>query len=75
LIRENVAGTVILYAVIRADGTVGDVRVLRSVEERLDRYATQALLQWRFQPAMKNGVAIDVEATFQVPFRPPPRNF
>src|SRR4051794_29084623 len=28
LMREQVEGTVILYAVIRADGTVGDVRVL-----------------------------------------------
>ena len=75
LIRENVAGTVILYAVIHTDGTVGNVRVLRSVDERLDRFACQAVVQWRFQPAMKNGSPVDVEATFQIPFRPPPRNF
>jgi TonB family protein len=74
LMRENVAGTVIVYAVIRADGTVGNVRVLRGVDERLDRFACQAVAQWRFQPAMKNGSPVDVEATFQIPFRPP-RNF
>jgi TonB family protein len=70
LMRENVAGTVILYAVIRADGTVGNVRILRGVDDRIDQYASQALAQWQFQPATKNGAAVDVEATFQIPFKP-----
>jgi protein TonB len=69
--RENVAGTVILYAIIHADGTVGNVRVLRGVDDRLDQFASQAVAQWQFQPAMKNGAPVDVEATFQIPFRPP----
>ena len=70
LMRENVAGTVILYAIIRADGTVANVRVLRSVDDRLDQFASRAIAQWQFQPAMKNGSPVDVEATFQIPFRP-----
>jgi TonB family protein len=71
LIRENVSGTVIVYAVIHADGTVGNVRVVRGVDDRLDRYACDAVARWRFQPAMKNGAPVEVEATFQIPFRPP----
>jgi TonB family protein len=70
LMRENVAGTVILYAVIRADGSVGNVRVLRGVDARLDQYASAAVAQWKFSPATKNGEPVDVEATFQIPFRP-----
>ncbi len=70
LMRENVSGTVILYAVIHADGTVGDVRVLRGVDDRLDRFATEAISQWKFDPATKNGTPVDVEATFQIPFKP-----
>jgi len=70
LMRENVAGTVILYAVIHADGTVGDVRILRGVDDRLDRFASEAVAQWKFNPATKNGTPVDVEATFQIPFRP-----
>lgn len=70
LMRENVHGTVILYAVIRADGSVGNVRVLRGVDQRLDRYAADAVQQWKFDPATKNGTPVDVEATFQIPFRP-----
>jgi TonB family protein len=70
LMRENVHGTVILYAVIHADGSVGNVRVLRGVDDRLDRYASEAVQQWRFDPATKKGTPVDVEATFQIPFRP-----
>ncbi len=70
LMQQNVSGTVILYAVIHADGTVGGVRVLRGVDERLDRFASEAVAQWKFDPATKNGQPVDVEATFQIPFRP-----
>jgi TonB family protein len=70
LMRQNVGGTVILYAIIHTDGTVGNVRVLRSVEERIDRFASVAIAKWHFQPATKNGAPVDVEATFSIPFRP-----
>lgn len=69
LMRENVEGTVTLYAVIRADGSVGDVRVLRGVDDRLDANACTALSRWHFQPGTKNGAAIDLEAVVQIPFR------
>lgn len=71
LMRENVAGTVILYGVIHADGSVGSVRVIRGVDERIDKFASDAVSQWKFDPATKNGNPIDVEATFQIPFHPP----
>jgi TonB family protein len=75
LMRENVEGIVTLYAVIRSDGTVGDVRILNGIDSRLDQFASQALSQWQFHPAMKNGAPVDVEATFRIPFRPQRRNF
>jgi TonB family protein len=74
LMRQNVGGTVILYAVILADGTVGRVRVLRSVDERLDRFASEAIAKWQFQPATKNGNPVAVEATFWIPFHPAKTN-
>jgi TonB family protein len=70
LMRQNVGGTVILYAVIHADGTVGSVRVLRSVDDRIDHFASDAIAKWQFHPATKNGAPVDVEATFSIPFRP-----
>jgi TonB family protein len=70
LMRQNVGGTVILYGIIHADGTVGNVRVLRSADDRLDQFASDAIAKWQFQPATKNGAPVDVEATFWIPFRP-----
>jgi protein TonB len=70
LMRRNVQGTVTLYAVIRNDGSVTDVRVLRGVDDRLDQYARAALARWRFRPATKNGAAVDLEAVVLIPFKP-----
>jgi TonB family protein len=69
LIREQIEGVVVLHAVIRSDGTVGEVRVLEGFYEQLDENARAALEQWRFVPGTKNGVPIDVEAVIRVPFR------
>jgi TonB family protein len=70
LMRRNVHGTVTLYAVIRNDGTVTDVRVLRGVDDRLDEYARAALVHWHFRPATKNGNPVNLEAVVMIPFRP-----
>jgi TonB family protein len=69
LMRENVEGTVIVYAVIHADGSVGAVRVLQGIDDRIDPFARQAISQWQFRPATRDGAPVDVEATFQIPFR------
>ena len=70
LMKRNVQGTVALYAVIRSDGTVENVRVLQGVDDRLDEFARAALLRWHFQPATKNGNAVALEAVVMIPFRP-----
>ncbi|HXZ79810.1 MAG TPA: energy transducer TonB [Terriglobales bacterium] len=67
--REFVEGTVTLYAVIRKDGSVDDVRVLRGVDRRLDENARTALARWHFHPGTKNGEAVDLEAVVFIPFK------
>lgn len=69
LIQDGIQGTVILRAIIRADGSVGDIAIVKSLDSRLDRNAAQALSRWLFRPALKNGQAIDLEAVITVPFR------
>ena len=69
LMRANVQGTVTLYAIIRADGSVTDIAVMRGIQRILDENAKLALGRWRFRPAEKNGVPIDIEAVIQVPFK------
>jgi len=74
-IHDRVEGVVVLYAIIRSDGSVGDVRVLEGFDSRLDENARTALSQWRFRPGTRNGVPIDVEAVVRVPFRAPKAAF
>ena len=69
LMHEQIEGVVVLHAVIRSDGSVGDVRVLEGFYDQLDENARTALEQWRFLPGTKNGVPVDVEAVIRVPFR------
>lgn len=68
LIRDRVEGTVVLYAVIHSDGSVGQVRVLQGIDQRLDASAQAALEKWRFRPGRKNGNAVEIEAVVQIPF-------
>jgi len=67
--RDRIEGTVTLYAVIRPDGTVTDIKVLNSLDDRLDSSAMRALARWHFRPGTKNGEAIALEAVVQIPFR------
>src|SRR5690606_20751120 len=57
--RRNIEGEVILEIVVRRDGTVGDMRVLRSLGAGLDRRALDAVRQWRFSPARRHGSPVD----------------
>ncbi|HEU5336240.1 MAG TPA: TonB family protein [Terriglobales bacterium] len=68
LMREHITGTVTLYAVIGADGSVGDVHVLSGVDNRLDAAARDALRHCHFRPATKNGQAVALEAVIRIPF-------
>lgn len=70
LMQENVSGTVTLRAIIHADGTVGEIKVVQDPDVRLGRFAADALSKWHFIPATKNGSNVDVEAIVVIPFKP-----
>jgi len=65
----HVDGEVVLYAIIRKDGSVDSIQLVHSVDPQLDAYATEALAQWKFRPAEKRGEPVDLEAVVHIPFR------
>jgi TonB family protein len=71
--EDRVEGKVRLWAVIARDGHVGGISLLQHLDDRLDRSAEEALGKWRFQPAVRNGVPVDVDAVFEIPFNLAPR--
>jgi protein TonB len=63
----RVSGLVILEAILAEDGTVRDLRVLRSVP-LLDAAAIAAVREWRFTPTLLNGTPVAVVMTVTVAF-------
>ena len=67
--RQGIEGDVVLEIVVRRDGSVGDVRIRRSLDRGLDQRAIEAVRQWRFAPARRHGVAVDVIVEVAVAFK------
>jgi TonB family protein len=63
-------GTVILSLIVGIDGKAHAIQVARSLGMGLDERAIEAVRQWRFDPAKKDGkpvpVAVDVEVSFRL---------
>ena len=57
----------ILEALIAEDGSVRNVKVLRSVP-LLDAAAIDAVRQWRFTPTLLNGIPVQVIMSVTVSF-------
>jgi TonB family protein len=72
LIKEHVEGEVVLYAVIRRDGSVDSIQLVRGIDDQLDANAMGALSQWKFRPATKQGTPVELEAIVHIPFHAPP---
>ena len=62
-------GDVILEIVVRSDGSVGSIRVRRSLAGGLDQRAIEAVRQWRFNPAHRHGTPVDVAVEVAVEFK------
>jgi TonB family protein len=67
--KRSIEGDVVLEIVVKQDGTVGAVKVLRALGAGLDQRAIEAVKQWRFGPAMRQGVAVDVVVEVAVGFK------
>lgn len=68
--RAKVQGTVLLECVVRPDGSVGEVQVIRSLDPTfgLDQQAIVAAKQWRFAPGTRLGEPVSVLITIELTF-------
>jgi len=71
--EDRIEGNVRLAAVIRTDGHVDSVKLLRRLDDRLDRSALEAIDKWQFEPALRNGKPVALDAVIEIPFRLAPR--
>jgi TonB family protein len=68
--RAKVQGTVLLECIVQEDGSVGPVKVVRSLDPifGLDQEAIKAARNWRFTPGMRQGQPVPVIITIELSF-------
>ncbi len=66
--EEKVQGEVLMECVVKADGTVGDKKVIKSLHPDLDQAALDAAAQWRFEPGTRDGKPVNVLVTIAMAF-------
>lgn len=69
LIKGHVQGEVVLYAIIRKDGSIDSIQIVRHLDPQLDRNAIDAFRQWTFEPATRDKLPVDTEVVIHIPFR------
>jgi len=67
--KAKYQGTVVLWLIVDANGRPRDIRVARSLGMGLDQKAMEAVRNWKFEPAMKDGRPVAVQMNVEVSFR------
>lgn len=66
--RQGYQGTVVLEGTIDALGQVGELRVVRSPAEIFNQLSLDAVADWAFEPAVREGLPVAVTAVFTIRF-------
>ena len=61
-------GSVIIGLVVSSKGFPKDPHVVKGLDKDLDESAVEAVKEWRFSPAQKDGKAVAVRVTLQIEF-------
>jgi periplasmic protein TonB len=67
--KAKYSGTVLISLIVDQSGRAQNIKVVRSLGLGLDEKAMEAVAKWKFQPGMKGGQAVAVQATIEVNFR------
>jgi TonB family protein len=65
----KIEGTVVLNVEVTPEGRAQNIRVVKGIDPGLDNKAMEAIQQWVFKPAMKDGQPVSFQATIEVNFR------
>ena len=67
--KAKVEGKVVLECIIDTKGSVSVNRVLKGLAPDLDEAAIASVTQWRYEPALKDGMPVAVYLTVKVQFK------
>jgi len=70
--RRNIEGVVKIAFTITEDGSVKDPKVLMALPEGVfEKAAIKAIMKWKFNPKVVNGVAVEQTAAQEIEFKLP----
>jgi periplasmic protein TonB len=64
----RITGEVLIALIVSSRGLPVNVHVVRSVDGEIDASAVEAVRQWRFEPARKDGKPVAVRVTVEIRF-------
>jgi periplasmic protein TonB len=62
------SGSVLIGLIVSSKGLPKDPHILKSLDKDLDQSAVNAVKEWRFAPAQKDGKPIAVRVSLQIEF-------
>ncbi|MCI0661632.1 MAG: energy transducer TonB [Acidobacteria bacterium] len=65
---RGIEGVVILNVIFSADGKIAEIKVVRGLPDGLTEKAIEAAQKIRFEPAMKDGVPVNVRGNLEFSF-------
>ena len=68
-VEAKLSGTILLSLIVDAEGRARDIHVMNGLGMGLDQQAVKAVEKWKFKPAMKGGVPVNMRVQVQVNFR------
>jgi TonB family protein len=70
-VEANIEGTITLEGHVDIKGEVSRLRVIKGLGYGLDQKAIDAVLGWKFRPALRNGAPVEAITQIEVDFRIP----
>jgi TonB family protein len=68
--EAKIEGVMLLQVIIRRNGSVDDLKVIRGLGHGLDEAAMDTVAkEWQFKPGTLNGRPVDVQANIEISFR------
>jgi TonB family protein len=65
---DKIEGEVLMECIVNADGTVGEHKIVKSLDPDLDQAALDAAAQWLFEPGTRDGKPVNVIVTITILF-------
>ena len=71
LLEAGVGGDATILFTVKADGGVTDAMIVKASDVRFGDAAREAVLAWRFRPALLKGKPVDCRLMVPIKFNPP----